>query len=80
MKPAPPTGSSILTDLMTNGHRVIVSELFPRQTVDTSPYNDRQKSLCDAYEAEYGDSFKSFLLASDVIPDSYLLSDKGHLN
>ena len=71
---------TLITDLMTNGRRVIVPGLLPRKTVDLSPYDDRLKSLCDAYEVEYVDNFKSFLLASGEIPDSYFLSDNVHLN
>ena len=66
--------------MMTNDRRVIVSGWLPRKTVDLSPYNDRLKLLCDAYEREYIDNFKNFLLASGEIPASYFRSDKVHLN
>ena len=71
---------ALIADLMTNERRIIVSGLSPRKTVDLSIYNDRLKSLCDAYEVEFVDNFRSFLLASGEIPDSYFLRDKVHLN
>ena len=71
---------SLLTELMSNDRRIIVSGLLPRKTVDLSPYNDRLKSLCDAYEIDYIDNYGDFLLASGDIPDSYFMRDKIHLN
>ena len=71
---------ALLTDMMTHDRRVIVVGLLPRKTVDLNPYNDRLRTLCETYEVEYIDNFKSFLLASGEIPDSYYQSDKVHLN
>ena len=71
---------SLLTELLSNDRRVIVSGLLPRKTVDLSQYNDRLKSLCDSYEIDYIDNYGDFLLASGDIPDSYFLRDKIHLN
>ena len=71
---------SLLTELLSNDRRVIVSGLLPRKTVDLSPYNDRLKSLCDSYEIDYIDNYGDFLLASGDIPDSYFMRDKIHLN
>ena len=71
---------SLLTELMSNNRRVIVSGLLPRKTVDLSLYNDRLKSLCEAYEIDYIDNYGDFLLAAGDIPDSYFMRDKIHLN
>ena len=71
---------SLLTEHMSNNRRVIVSGLLPRKTVDLSPYNDRLKSLCEAYEIDYIDNYGDFLHASGDIPDSYYMRDKIHLN
>ena len=71
---------SLLTELLSNDRRAIVSGLLPRKTVDLSPYNDRLKSLCDSYEIDYIDNYGDFLLASGDIPDSYFMRDKIHLN
>ena len=71
---------TLITDLMTHDRRVIVVGLLPRTTVDLNPFNDRLKTLCEAYGVEFIDNYKSFLLASGEIPDSYFQSDKVHLN
>ena len=71
---------ALITEMLKNDRQVIVIGLLPRKTVDLNPFNDRLKTLCEAYEVEYIDNFKSFLLASGKIPDSYYQSDKVHLN
>ena len=71
---------TLITDLMKNDRQVIVSGLLPRKGVDISPYNDRLKLLCEAYEMEYVDNYKGFLMASGEIPGSYFQRDKTHLN
>ena len=71
---------ALLTDMMTHDRQVIVVGLLPRKTVDLNPFNDRLRTLCETYEVQYIDNFKSFLLASGVIPYSYYQSDKVHLN
>ena len=71
---------ALITEMLKNDRRVIVIGLLPRKTVVLNPFNDRLKTLCEAYEVEYIENFKSSLLASCEIPDSYYQSDKVHLN
>ena len=71
---------ALITEMLKNDQQVFVIGLLPRKTVDLNPFNDRLKTLCESYEVEYIDNFKSFLLASSKIPDSYYQSDKVHLN
>ena len=55
---------ALITEMLKKDRRVIVIGLLPRKTVDLNPFNDRLKTLCEAYEVEYIENFKSFLLAS----------------
>ena len=68
--------------MLKNDRRLIVKSFLPRKTVDLNPFNNKLKTLCEAYEVhvEYIENFKSFLLASGEIPDSYYQSDKVHLH
>ena len=70
----------LIHSLKENDHRVIVSGLLPRETVDLSPYNEKLRQLCDTCETEFIDNYDSFLLASGELPESYYLKDKLHLN
>ena len=71
---------ALITEMLKKDRRVIVIGLLPRKTVDLNPFNDRLKTICEAYEVEYIENFKSFLLASGEIPASYYQSVKVHLN
>ena len=71
---------ALITEMLKKDRRVIVIGFLPGKTVDLNPFNDRLKTLCEAYEVEYIENFKSFLLASGEIPDSYYQSNKVHLN
>ena len=70
----------LIHSLKENDHRVIVSGLLPRETVDLSPYNEKLRQLCDTCETEFVENYDSFLLASGELPESYYLKDKLHLN
>lgn len=67
---------ALLTDMITHDRQVIVVGLLPRKTVDLNQNNDRLRTLCETYEIEYKDNFKSFFLASGEKNDSYYQSDK----
>ena len=72
--------SSMLDELSTDDRRIIVSGLLPRGSVDLEPYNTRLKALCAEKDIDYIDHYKSFLLASGDIADSYFLRDRVHPN
>ena len=71
---------ALITEMLKYDRRVNVIGLLHRKTVDLYPFNDRLKTLCVAFEVEYIENFKSFLLASGEIPDSYYQSDNVNLN
>ncbi|MCG8046529.1 MAG: hypothetical protein N0E48_12970, partial [Candidatus Thiodiazotropha endolucinida] len=60
--------------------RIIVSRLFPMESVDLKPYNQKLKDICNENDIEFIDNFDSFLLASGDMPESYFYADKLHLN
>ena len=70
----------LLNTLKENDHRVIVSGLLPRETVDLRPFNEKLRQVCDTCEVEFIENYDNFLLASGELPDSYYQQDKLHLN
>ena len=80
MQPFAEKYEALIAEMLKNDRQVVVIGFLPRKTVDLNPFNDRLKTLCEAYEVGYIDNFKSFRLASGKIPDSYYQSDKVHLN
>ena len=71
---------NLLNELGSEERKIIVSGLFPRESVDLEPYNDQLKALCAENDITFIDHFDEFLLASGELPDAYFQTDKTHLN
>ena len=59
---------------------IIVSGLFPRESVDLETFNETLKSLYAYNVVELVDNYDSFLLATGELVDSYYYKDKVHIN
>ena len=68
---------SLLNSISAENHRIIVSGLLPRKSVDLKPYNDILKTICNQNDIEFIDNF---LLASVKMPSTFFDHDKLHLN
>ena len=54
----------LLNSLTKNDHRMIVSGLLPKETVDLRSYNEKLKQVCDTCEVEFIENYDNFLLSS----------------
>ena len=51
----------LLNSLLADDHRVIVTGLLPRETVDVRPYNNKLRQLRDACDTVFVENFQNFL-------------------
>ena len=63
--------TSLINDLTSKNHHIIVSGLLHRASANLDPYNERLRTLCEDQNIDFVDSYNSFLLALCDLADSY---------